>query len=152
MKQELKRAIFFTAGLFMATTIAGAAIAEERKLSLGTLSNSTDTAAHSIEYLANRIEELSDGDLQVEIFWSAQLGNPAQMNQALAIGALDMKVDVTDQLPAFEPRMGVLGMPLVFRDRGHFTRFLGSEVFDEMLATLDSKGIIFPQRADFKRP
>lgn len=126
--------------------------AEARSLSLGTQTVQDAALAPALVALADRIKELSGGALEVEIFWAAQLGSAAQMNQSLAAGALDISVNVSELLATFEPRMGVMNMPLVFRDRTHFARFLGSPMFDEMQATLESKGIIFPQKDDFKDP
>lgn len=126
--------------------------AQERTLSLGTQTTETGFLAPPIVYFADRVKELSNGELEVELFWSAQLGSAAQMNQSLVAGALDFQSNVVELLSAFEPRIGVMSMPLVFRDRDHFARFLGSEIFDDMLNSLEAKGIVFPQRADFKDP
>lgn len=130
--------------------IAAPAAAADRTLSLGTQTVSDAFLAPAIQNFADLVAEKSNGELEVEIFWAAQLGSAAQMNQALVTGALDFESNVIELLSAFEPRLGVLTMPLVFRDRGHFARFLGSDIFDEMMATLESKGVFFPSRADFK--
>lgn len=133
-----------------AVGFAGLATAAPRSLSLGTQTNADAFLAPAIQAFADRVGELSNGELEVEVFWSAQLGSAAQMNQALVSGALDFESNVIELLSAFEPRLGVLSMPLVFRDRGHYARFLGSDLFDEMQDVLASKGVIFPGRADFK--
>jgi TRAP-type transport system periplasmic protein len=136
----------------VAVGFAGPSMADTRKLSLGTQTNADAFLAPAIQDFADRVGQLSNGELEVEIFWSAQLGSAAQMNQALVSGALDFESNVIELLSAFEPRLGVLSMPLVFRDRGHYARFLGSDLFDEMQDVLASKGVIFPGRADFKDP
>lgn len=128
--------------------IAGSA--DARSLSLGTQTVKDAALAPAIQALADRVKELSGGDLEVEIFWAAQLGSAAQMNQSLAAGALDLCVNVSELLSTFEPRMGIMNMPLVFRDREHFAKFLGSDIFDSFQDTLESKGVIFPQKEDFK--
>jgi TRAP-type C4-dicarboxylate transport system substrate-binding protein len=136
----------------VALTVGGAGAVEARSLSIGTQTVQTAFLAPAIQAYADRIRELTNGELEPEVFWAAQLGSAAQMNQSLAAGALDIEVNVIELLSAFEPALGVMSMPLVFRDREHFALFLGSEVFDEMQATLASKGIIFPHAADFKDP
>lgn len=131
---------------------AAPAVAAERTLSLGTQTVADAFLAPAIQNFADLVKEKSNGELEVEIFWAAQLGSAAQMNQALVSGALDFESNVTELLSAFEPRLGVLSMPLVFRDRGHFARFLGSEIMDEFMDSLEDKGVLFPMRADFKNP
>lgn len=136
----------------VAIALAAPALAAPRTLSVGTQTNETGFLAPALIDFANRVKELSNDELELQIFWSAQLGSAAQMNQSLAAGALDFQSNVVELLSAFEPGFGVMSMPLVFRDRNHFAKFLGSDIFDGMLANLESKGIIFPQRADFKDP
>jgi TRAP-type C4-dicarboxylate transport system substrate-binding protein len=148
----MKRRGFIGLAVATAVALASPTMAQSRSLSLGTQTNADAFLAPGIQAYADRIEELTNGELTVDIFWSAQLGSAAQMNQAIVAGALDLEFNVSELLSAFEPRLGVMTMPLVFRDRTHFAHFLGSDTFDSMLATLASKGIIFPGRADFKDP
>ncbi len=74
------------------------ASAAERTLSLGVNNNSTDFIADGFRFLAKRINELSDGELKVEIFWSSQLGGAREMVQGVVAGAIDMQMDVIELL------------------------------------------------------
>lgn len=120
--------------------------ADARTLSLGANNNATDFIADGFRFYADRIKELTNGELEVEIFWSSQLGGAREMVQGVATGAIDMQLDVIELLVTFEPRIGVLSLPLVFRDKNHFAKFIGSDVFAESLDGLASKGIVFPGR------
>jgi TRAP-type transport system periplasmic protein len=120
--------------------------AEARTLSLGANNNENDFIADGFRYFAQRVGELSNDELEVQIFWSSQLGGAREMVQGVAAGSIDMQMDVIELLVTLEPRIGVLSLPLVFRDADHFAKFLGSDVFGEMLDTLESKGIMFPDR------
>lgn len=126
--------------------------AAERSLSLGVNNNENDFIADGIKLFAQRVGELSDGELKVDIFWSSQLGGAREMVQGVASGSIDMQMDVIELLVTLEPRIGVLSLPLVFRDKRHFVSFLGSDVFGDMLATLESKGIVFPDREGLQDP
>jgi TRAP-type C4-dicarboxylate transport system substrate-binding protein len=131
---------------------AGQASAAERSLSLGVNNNENDFIADGFKLFAQRAGELSNGELKVEIFWSSQLGGAREMVQGVASGSIDMQMDVIELLVTLEPRIGVLSLPLVFRDQDHFVNFLGSDVFGEMLDTLDAKGIVFPDREGLQDP
>lgn len=126
--------------------------AAERKLSLGANNNENDFIADGFRFFAKRVGELSNGELEVEIFWSSQLGGAREMVQGVAAGSIDMQMDVIELLVTLEPNIGALSLPLVFRDRDHFAKFLGSDVFGEMLDTLASKGVVFPDRDGLKDP
>lgn len=121
--------------------------AAARTLSLGANNNENDFIADGFRYFAQRVGELSNGELEVQIFWSSQLGGAREMVQGVAAGSIDMQMDVIELLVTLEPRIGVLSLPLVFRDADHFAKFLGSDIFGGMLDTLESKGVIFPDRA-----
>lgn len=120
--------------------------AADRTLSLGVNNNENDFIADGFKFFAQRVGELSNGELEVQIFWSSQLGGAREMVQGVAAGSIDMQMDVIELLVTMEPRIGVLSLPLVFRDQTHFATFLGSDVFGEMLDGLESRGIIFPDR------
>ncbi|HEV7276813.1 MAG TPA: TRAP transporter substrate-binding protein [Devosiaceae bacterium] len=128
------------------------ASAAARTLSLGANNNENDFIADGFKFFAERVGELSNGELKVEIFWSSQLGGAREMVQGVASGSIDMQMDVIELLVTFEPRIGVLSLPLVFRDQDHFVSFIGSDVFSEMLDTLESKGIVFPGREALQDP
>ena len=123
------------------------ASAAPRTLSLGVNNNENDFIADGFKLFAERVGELSNDELEVQIFWSSQLGGAREMVQGVASGSIDMQMDVIELLVTLEPRIGVLSLPLVFRDADHFAKFLGSDIFGGMLDTLESKGVIFPDRA-----
>lgn len=134
----------------VAISVATGSFAADRKLSLGANNNANDFIADGFRFFAKRVNELSNDELEVEIFWSSQLGGAREMVQGVAAGSIDMQMDVIELLVTLEPRIGILSLPLVFRDQAHFAKFLGSDVFGEMLDTLETKGIMFPDREGLK--
>lgn len=143
-------ALALSAAMVIAPTFATSAAA--RTLSLGANNNEADFIAEGFKFFAQRVGELSNGELEVEIFWSSQLGGAREMVQGVASGSIDMQMDVIELLVTLEPRIGVLSLPLAFRDQDHFVAFLGSDVFGEMLDTLESKGVMFPDREGLADP
>ena len=131
---------------------ATGSIAEPRTLSLGANNNANDFIADGFRFFAKRVGELSNNELKVDIFWSSQLGGAKEMVQGVAAGSIDMQMDVIELLVTFEPRIGILSMPLVFRNRDHFAHFIGSPVFGSFLDGLASKGIVFPGRKFLSDP
>lgn len=94
-----------------------------------------------LEKFAQLIEERTDGKVKIEIFHSSQLGNERDMIEGLQMGTIDMAVSSTGPLGGFEPKMLVVDLPFLFRDREHAYKVLDGEVGKDLLSSLSSKGI-----------
>jgi len=80
------------------------------------------------------LEELSDGKLRLEIYPSQQLGTERQCLELLQIGSLDMTKVSVGVLENFAPKMKVLGLPFLFRDRQHAFKVLDGPIGQKLLA------------------
>ncbi len=94
-----------------------------------------------LEKFAQLIEERTGGKVKIEIFHSNQLGNERDMIEGLQMGTVDMVVSSTGPIGGFEPKMLVVDLPFLFRDREHAYKVLDGEVGKELLSSLSSKGI-----------
>lgn len=72
-----------------------------------------------MEYMAERLAEKSNGKLQIEIYPSQQLGTERQCLELLQIGSLAMTKVSGAVMENFAPKMKVLSLPYIFRDRQH---------------------------------
>nr|WP_238718943.1 TRAP transporter substrate-binding protein [Pelagihabitans pacificus] len=79
------------------------------------------------------LETLSNGKLLLEIYPSQQLGTERQCLELLQIGSLDMTKVSVGVLENFAPKMKVLGLPYLFRDREHSFRVLDGPIGQELL-------------------
>lgn len=79
------------------------------------------------------LNELSDGKLILEIYPSQQLGTERQCLELLQIGSLDMTKVSVGVLENFAPKMKVLGLPFLFRDREHAFKVLDGPVGRQLL-------------------
>lgn len=77
--------------------------------------------------------QLSDGKLKLEIYPSQQLGTERQCLELLQIGSLDMTKVSVGVLENFAPKMKVLGLPFLFRDREHSFKILDGPIGQELL-------------------
>jgi len=93
--------------------------------------------AHSVhkgmEYMAEYVDSVSKGQLQIEVFPNQQLGTERQCLELLQIGSLGMTKVSSAVLEGFTPEMKVLSLPYIFRDRGHAYRFQDSPLGEELL-------------------
>ncbi len=75
----------------------------------------------------------SGGELQLEIYPNQQLGTERECLELLQIGSLDMTKVSVGVLENFAPKMKVLGLPFLFRDREHSFQVLDGPIGQELL-------------------
>lgn len=79
------------------------------------------------------LKELSGGKMTLEIYPSQQLGTERQCLELLQIGSLDMTKVSVGVLENFAPKMKVLGLPFLFRDREHSFKVLDGPIGQKLL-------------------
>ncbi len=75
----------------------------------------------------------SGGELRLEIYPNQQLGTERECLELLQIGSLDMTKVSVGVLENFAPKMKVLGLPFLFRDREHSFQVLDGPIGQELL-------------------
>ena len=96
---------------------------------------STKHSVHkAMIFLGQRLEEKSNGSLRLEIYPSQQLGTERQCLELLQIGSLDMTKVSAAVLENFAPKMKVLGLPFIFRDKDHAFKVQDGEIGKALLA------------------
>tara|TARA_R110002050_G_scaffold286121_2_gene436292 strand:+ start:23244 stop:24266 length:1023 start_codon:yes stop_codon:yes gene_type:complete len=79
------------------------------------------------------LASLSGGKLKLEIYPSQQLGTERENLELLQIGSLDMTKISVGTLENFAPKMKVLGLPYLFRDRAHSFKVLDGPIGKKLL-------------------
>ncbi|MEZ4960548.1 MAG: TRAP transporter substrate-binding protein [Saprospiraceae bacterium] len=94
----------------------------------------TDHPVHKgMERMAELLAQKSGGALTIEIYPSQQLGTERECLELLQIGSLGMTKVSSSVLENFAPKMKVLGLPYLFRDREHAYHFQDSELGRQLL-------------------
>ena len=121
-----------TAGLIAATS------ASAETLRLGHDQVTAHTYHDTTQHFADRVGELSDGALEVEIFPGATLGTETSMLEQVIDGNIAMSVSTTANASSFVPAFGILSVSYLFEDADHFRSAVADEEFnaliDEMIA------------------
>ena len=93
-----------------------------------------DTPVHkSMAFMGQRLEELSGGTIQVDIYPSGQLGNERECLELLQLGSLDITKVSSSVVENFVPAMGVYSLPYLFRDDDHYWQVFNGEIGKEIL-------------------
>ncbi|WP_431174234.1 TRAP transporter substrate-binding protein [Flagellimonas flava] len=83
--------------------------------------------------MSKDLDSISKGQMQLEIYPNQQLGTERQCLELLQLGALDMTKVSVGVLENFAPKMKVLGLPFVFRDREHSFQVLDGPIGQHLL-------------------
>ncbi|WP_404456617.1 sialic acid TRAP transporter substrate-binding protein SiaP [Oceanobacillus kapialis] len=106
---------------------------ESYELEFGMQPNTQSNEYEAVEYLADYVEEESDGRLTVTIFPDAQLGNDLEMLGQLQDGSLDLTLSEMGRFAQWVPRAELLAVPYVIEDFDHIKRVVYETDFGEEL-------------------
>lgn len=84
-------------------------------------------------FMAERVDEMSDGQLQIDIYPSGQLGSERETLELLQIGSLGMTKVSSAVLEAFAPQFEVFSLPYLFNGDDHLFGVLDSEIGTSIL-------------------
>lgn len=101
-------------------------------LRAGHTSNTDEPYHLGLLEFARIVEEQSNGRLRIEVYPLSQLGSERMMIEGLRLGTLDIVVTANGSATAFVPRLGVLDLPFLFRDRQHMYEILDGRVGESL--------------------
>jgi tripartite ATP-independent transporter DctP family solute receptor len=106
--------------LILAITLLGCGADNKTKtIRLGHGLDVSHSVHKAMVKMGEDLQERSGGKLKLEIYPSQQLGTERECLELLQIGSLDMTKVSVGVLENFAPKMKVLGLPFLFRDRQH---------------------------------
>jgi tripartite ATP-independent transporter DctP family solute receptor len=92
-----------------------------------------------MEYMAKRLEELSSGQLTIQIYPSEQLGSEQQCVELVQIGSLAITKVSAAVMESFSEDYKVLGLPYLFKNNEHAFEVFNGEVGRELLLSTQDK-------------
>lgn len=115
-----------------------------------TLKMGMQASVGSVEYssakmLADKVEELSKGEIKIALYPSAQLGDDRAMLQQLTYGDLDITYAEFGRMGLWIPRAEAVTLPYVARDFDHLRRMFdsdfGQSIREEMLSKFNWRAL-----------
>lgn len=88
-------------------------------------------------FMADRCNEISSGELKIDIYPSGQLGSEQQCIELLQIGSLAITKVSSAAMENFTDDFKVIGLPYMFKSSDHAFRVLEGEIGDEILAAAE---------------
>jgi tripartite ATP-independent transporter DctP family solute receptor len=129
-------------------TILGAENTEASKknasivLKCGTIQSPADLVYQGYEAAVKYINEKGDGELEIQLFHSGQLGGQDTMSQDVQQGQYDIGQSSPAILSSFYPPIGVLSAPYIFRDSDHMMSVLNGDIGKELYSKVEENADI----------
>ena len=135
-----KLAILSLCTAMSSALLAGAV--EARELRLGHSSTETNPRHDAALFFANRVAELSNGDLTIAVSSNAQLGDDAEMMTGLRLGTLDLSVSSQGAMASIIEEATLIGLPFLFKDSATAWQVLDGPVGDQLSERAADKGVM----------
>ena len=96
----------------------------------------------AVQHMGKLLKESSGGKLGVRVYPSGARGTERDNIEQLRLGALDMMRINVGPLNSVGPETLVTVLPFVFRDTAHMRKVLDGPIGDEILAAMESHGLV----------
>jgi tripartite ATP-independent transporter DctP family solute receptor len=105
-----------------------------RVLKLGHSLDTKHSVHIAMEFMAQRVEELSDGKLRIDIYPNGVLGSERESLELLQLGSLDITKVSAAALEGFVEEYKVFGLPYIFKNQAHGFAVMDGSVGKEILS------------------
>jgi len=110
------------------------------KIKLGVVTKPGSAQNIAAEKFKGIIEKRSDGNIQVQIFHSASLGNETEILQQVQMNTVQMAIVTGGPFDTFDPIVRVVNYPFLFKDNAQADEILDGPLGVEILTSLEKSG------------
>lgn len=138
-----KNILLFSIFICAALSVCGCKQKEHPQvtLKLGHVLDIAHPVHKAMVYMAEKVDEKSQGRMKVEIYPSEQLGSEKESIEALQLGYMAMTKTSSAPLEGFVPKLKIFGIPYLFRDSEHFWKIMKGPVGKELLLAGQDQGL-----------
>ena len=135
---KLRHALF---GLLASVAILPGVASAQTVLRLAENQPDTNPVTVAMFRFADLVKEYTNGEVEVQVFSGAQLGQEPETIEQAQAGIIDFTRVNSVSLANVSPSMGAFTLPYVFADWDHKYRVLDGDVGVEVLADLEKVGL-----------
>lgn len=136
----------------MIFSLTGTVLAKKYVLKLGILSAAGGLEDQAVQKIAAVAAEKSGGQLEVQVFPAAQLGNFVSQMESLAMGTQAMLWGDLGWLGNFVKDYQIQIMPYAFRSQAHLDKFMDSQLALNLEKQLEGKGYLLLSKHAYQLP
>ena len=109
--------------------------ADKRYIKLAHALDTSHPVHKAMEFMAQRVQEKSNGQIVINIYPSQQLGTEGQCLELLQIGVIGLTKVSAAVMEGIVPEFQIFSFPYIFNDKNHYFKVLDSEIGEELLLT-----------------
>lgn len=128
-------ALIASAVLFSGTANA------ETTLRFGYEAPRSDTQHTAAKKFSDLLKEKSKGEIKLSLFPDSTLGNAQTMIGAVRGGTIDIEMSGSPNFSGLEPKLNVIDIPFIFKNREHAYAVLDGEIGQGLLKDLEAQGL-----------
>jgi len=122
--------------------LALASPAAAREFRVADIQEESYPTVQALRYLDQLVTQRTNGRHRVRVFHSRQLGEENQTIEQTRVGAIDMNRINVGPMGNIAPVLNVLALPFLFRSVDHLYKVVDGPIGEEILAALESSGLI----------
>ena len=132
---------FFTSLVTALALIAGATLAQaQTTLTLGDIYAATHSNTLADNRFAELVAERTKGEVKIEVYGDATLGNERELAEAVVSGSVDIAPSGMSGIGRFFPELQVLELPYLYKDLDHMVR-VAEAIAPDVQASFETQGV-----------
>jgi tripartite ATP-independent transporter DctP family solute receptor len=136
-----KRILMLLVGALVLCLAMPVFAAKPRVLKFSSIHEPSHPSAITAEFFAKRVSQLTNGEVEVQVYHSRQLGDALQNVENVRNGSVAMTSVSIANLSQVNPKMDMFSLPYIFKSGDHYWHVLSSPKTMEFMSVLEPKGI-----------
>jgi len=129
-------------GAVTSALLASSAMAADFTLKFSHVVSENTPKGMAAKFFEKRLEELSGGKIDVQVYPSKQLYNDKAVLKAIRLNSVQMACPSFSKFGKIVPQLALFDLPFLFKDIDHLHRVQDSEVGTKLKAMVTKKGFI----------
>ncbi|PLY05643.1 MAG: C4-dicarboxylate ABC transporter [Arcobacter sp.] len=129
-------------GAVTAAVLATSGLAADYTLKFSHVVSDNTPKGKAAKFFEQRLEELSKGKIDVQIYPSSQLYNDSAVVKALRLNSVQMAAPSFSKFGKIVPNLALFDLPFLFKDIDHLHRVQDGEVGTKLKDMVTAKGIV----------
>ncbi|MCG3655687.1 DctP family TRAP transporter solute-binding subunit [Aliarcobacter butzleri] len=126
-------------GTIAAAMLATSGLAADYVMKISHVVSASTPKGMAADYLEKRIEELTQGKIDVQVFPNSQLYGDGDEMKALAMNNVQVIMPSLSKFPSIVPQIQLFDLPFLFRDKEHLYKVMDGEVGAKLKSYVDAK-------------
>ncbi|WGE89073.1 TRAP transporter substrate-binding protein [Actinobacillus arthritidis] len=131
-----------TLSAFVASAVAFSGVANaEISLRFGYEAPRSDSQHVAAKKFDELLKDKTKGEIKLKLFPDSTLGNAQTMISGVRGGTIDIEMSGSPNFTGLEPKLNVIDIPFIFKDREHVYKVLDGEIGQGLLQDLEKQGL-----------